>query len=293
MSMFIKNNKAFSIMGTLVASAIGIIVITGLTKNFVHMNSQISQSEKKIQRATLIGLVGNAMNNPFQCKETLKHIASDIHSGNQPPSFHKIKTKTGTIVDLTPSHLQKYGMQGLAYFELKCDETSPVACDYSGASCSTPLTKKWILNLVSQSKVNNIPSCNRIMEISISITSTGSGADHLTCLGSSSPSPCDCVGGQIWDSSFQNCVCPSHRPNWNGSQCISCAGGQIWDSSSQTCVCPSGANWNGSSCVTCSTGQTWNSVSKTCVSTSSLCPTGYILTYPTLRCWNPISGIFL
>ena len=41
------NNTGFSLIGVLVASAIDLTVITGLTKLFVHMNSQLSQVEKQ------------------------------------------------------------------------------------------------------------------------------------------------------------------------------------------------------------------------------------------------------
>lgn len=170
---FINNDKAFSIMGVLVAAAIGLIVIISLTKLFVHMNSQISQLEKQAQRAILIGLLGNAMNNSSYCKDTLNPTASYIQAGAK-HKLYEIRAGTGRIVDLTASNLQtKYGIEGLTYFELKCSEAS--------CSCSGPCTKQWSLALISQSKVNNIPTFNRIMEIPITVTYNSATATDFTC----------------------------------------------------------------------------------------------------------------
>ncbi|MCZ0932367.1 MAG: hypothetical protein OXJ52_04340 [Oligoflexia bacterium] len=58
------NNSGFSIMGALVASAIGLIVLIGITKSFVQMNFQIKQAQQKTQRISLISLLGNHINDP-------------------------------------------------------------------------------------------------------------------------------------------------------------------------------------------------------------------------------------
>ena len=177
---FLKNDKAFSIMGVLVASAIGLIVIIGLTKLFVHMNSQIGQLERQAQRSILIGLLGNAINNNAYCKDTLLPMAPNLKAG-QKQKIYEIKSGGGNIVDLTASNLQsKYGIEGLTYFEVKCAQSS---CDCRLTSGATyPCTKRWSLALISQSKVSNVPTFNRIMEIPFTVTYTSHiNYDNFTC----------------------------------------------------------------------------------------------------------------
>ncbi|MCZ0931947.1 MAG: hypothetical protein OXJ52_02205, partial [Oligoflexia bacterium] len=77
----LANNSGFSIMGTLVASAIGLIVLIGITKSFVQMDSKIKQAQQKTQRISLITLLGNHINDPGHCKETLLPSATQISAG--------------------------------------------------------------------------------------------------------------------------------------------------------------------------------------------------------------------
>ena len=67
------------------------------------------------------------------------------------------------------------------------------------------------------------------------------------------PPPPQCTGGQVLGRGGQ-CVCPSSRPIWTGSQCIprppqQCTGGRVRDRSGN-CVCPASTPvWTGSQCI--------------------------------------------
>ncbi|MDE0092505.1 MAG: hypothetical protein OXN83_04375 [Oligoflexia bacterium] len=192
MLKFIKNNKAFSIIGVLVASSIGLIVITGLTKMFVHMSSQITQLEQKAQLANLISLIGNTMttkilNDAVNCTATLKQVTTPaipprIKAGNK-ADFYKIKSNGGgDIVDLNASNLQtQYGLEGFVKFEVECAESS-CNCSSPPPTPTSPCTKRWSVSLISQSRINNALSFNRIMKIPITVNYTGTGNNDFTCI---------------------------------------------------------------------------------------------------------------
>jgi hypothetical protein len=96
------------------------------------------------------------------------------------------------------------------------------------------------------------------------------------------PPPPQCSGGQYLDRSGQ-CVCPSSKPVWTGSRCISrppqpCSGGR-YRNPQGICVCPPDRPvWSGSQCnpahEVCSGGRTYNEQLRQCV-----CP-------PSLPRWN-------
>ena len=162
----IKNNRAFSIMGVLVASVIGFIVIAGLTKMFVHMSSQFKTLEQKMQQTHLVGLISNYMRNPAHCKKTLEQVDAQIKAGTN-VKINAIKTANGgDVINIVTekSKLQtKYGIGGYTVLELQCQNN----CN----SCA-PCTQRWVISLISQTYVNDIPTFNRVMEIPISVIHT-------------------------------------------------------------------------------------------------------------------------
>ena len=242
-------------MGALVASAVGLIVVTGLTKMFIHINSQISYLEKKTQQINLIGIIGEAMRNPSYCTETIKPVESDLRSGTT-QELYQIRAPNGSgggsraIMELDDDFKANYGMKGIARFEVSCDEGD---CTCSSPSSSSPCTKKWSFNLISQSQNNNVPIFNRIMKTPITITFTGSDPDDVSCCQTgeslqngacvSQPiavSQPNCSFGLVWDGSKCDCPPPSIRV-------VSTSGGQH----RVACTCPhdSRAYWDGSRCL--------------------------------------------
>ena len=182
-------------MGALVASAIGLVVITGITKLFVQMGAQLKQAEQKVQRINLNSLLGNYMNDPGHCKETLLPSAPQISTGND-SSLKQIKIKGGgTALDLVLEKNQlktKYGMEGFTDIQLKRQETGGAnACK----KCSGPFpcpSVKWSLSLVSQTYVNQAPSFNRLLEKALVLTHTGPNDSDFECFLSAPPSTANC-----------------------------------------------------------------------------------------------------
>ena len=234
-------------MGALVASAIGLVVITGITKLFVQMGAQLKQAEQKVQRINLNSLLGNYMNNPGHCKETLLPSAPQISTGND-SSLKQIKIKGGgTALDLVLEKDQlktKYGMEGFTDIQLKRQETGGAnACK----KCSGPFpcpSVKWALSLVSQTYVNQVPSFNRLLEKALVITHTGPNDSDFECFLTAPPSALACEDrkGTIegYDShGNKKCyyLCPKGKTRKDGFGCD----------------CPTGYLWTGTQCVkTCS-----------------------------------------
>ena len=180
----IKKQKAFSIMGVLVASAIGIIVITGLTKLFVHMNTQLKQSEQRAQRTNLVSLIASYINSPKNCKETLTQILPELTAGTN-KNFGKILSSGGgTVIDLDAEKDRikaQYGMEGYLVFQFNCEEPgSSNPCK----KCSGPYPcppKSWSLSLISQNNVNGIPRFNNVFKFPVIITHTGADDYEFEC----------------------------------------------------------------------------------------------------------------
>ena len=197
----LSDTKAFSIMGVLVASAIGIIVITGLTKLFVYMNTQLSQSEQRAQRTNLTSLIANYMNSPEDCKKTLTQMLPELVAGTDKQFGKILSSGGGTVIDLTAEKERikaQYGMSGYVVFQMKCEEASCQKC--SSPPCSPP--KKWSLSLISQTNVNGIPSFNNIFKLPVVITHTGADQYDFKCnqqnLGSGIDfTDADCGSGQV------------------------------------------------------------------------------------------------
>ena len=232
---FLSSTRGFSIIGALVASAVGLIVVGGLTKMFVHMNSQISYLEKKTEQINLIGTIGEAMRNPSYCKETMKWIQNDLRSGKDLNELWQIRAPTSDgrgkpIIQLNPAFKALYGIKGIARFDMRCEDPGN-DCSYS----SYPETKQWSFNFISQSQINNVPTFNRIMKIPLSITFTGSNPDEFSC----------CQAGE----NFQNgaCVssptpftCPRYFTRWQNSNfCVreSCPAICTFDPDRHMCIC--------------------------------------------------------
>ena len=230
-------------MGALVASAIGLVVITGITKLFVQMGAQLKQAEQKVQRINLNSLLGNYMNDPGHCKETLLPSAPQISTGND-SSLKQIKIKGGgTALDLVLEKNQlktKYGMEGFTDIQLKCEETGGAnACK----KCSGPFpcpSVKWSLSLVSQTYVNQVPSFNRLLEKALVLTHTGPNDSDFECFLTAPPSTANCedLKGTIegYDShGNKKCyyLCPKGKTRKDGFGCD----------------CPTGYLWTGTQCA--------------------------------------------
>ena len=219
------------------ASAVGLIVVTGLTKMFIHINSQISYLEKKTQQINLIGIIGEAMRNPSYCTETIKPVESDLRSGTT-QELYQIRAPNGSgggsraIMELDDDFKANYGMKGIARFEVSCDEGD---CTCSSPSSSSPCTKKWSFNLISQSQNNNVPIFNRIMKTPITITFTGSDPDDVSCCQTGE----SLQNGACVSQPIASFTCPPYFSRWQNSNfCVrsSCPTGFSFTNSGSLCV---------------------------------------------------------
>ena len=280
-----SSSKAFSVTGALVASAIGLVITTGLSQMFVQTDSQIKKLEKKTQRIRLIAAIGDTMKVPGYCKATISPAANDLLSGTEHTKLYQLKTRTsggGILVDLSKKQLieQSYGIQGISYFDLTCEQDDN-DCDCSSATRRSPCTKRWSFNLISQTVINNVPSFDGLVKTPIFVTFIGDPADSDENYACCQPGermdgnvcvPIDCAAGQSLEGN--ECVCPAGQTKQGGScVAITCPTGQRLQGSSCVAItCPTGQRLQGSSCVsiTCPTGQRLQGSS--CVSIT--CPTG-------------------
>ncbi|MCZ0932611.1 MAG: hypothetical protein OXJ52_05610, partial [Oligoflexia bacterium] len=164
-------------------------------------------------------------------------------------NLQQIKVQGGGMaLDLVAEKSQlktKYGMEGLVDFQLKCEEAGGVsACKKCAGPFPCPPVK-WSLSLISQTKVNNIPSFNRVLKQSLTLTHTGPNDSDFVCgfLASQPQLACEDRKGTIegWDShGNKKCfyLCPKGKTRKDGSGCD----------------CPTGYAWTGTQCAeTCKT----------------------------------------
>ena len=253
----LKHNYGFAILGVLIVSGIGLIITSGVVKQYAHMQTQIQQAERSIQRTHVMRLLENHMSIPGHCKKTLNQVASDVSDGTNTELTQILSTHGDPLIELGLSQEElrsQYGVEGLTLLQLQCEETGGVQPCKKCSACNCP-SVKWSLSLISQSYINGLPSFNRIVQVPLKLTHTGPGDSDFECGYTAN-------GGQVQQGSI--CDCPAHRPYWTGSQCLPCPGGKVSDGTlprkNATCVCPSNTpQWNGSQCVACpSNTPQWN-----------------------------------
>ena len=195
---FVLHKKGFTVIGMLVASAIGLIVVTGLGQMFSNIYSQLRQVEQKAQRIFLNAQTGSQVN----CTRTLKPHGSDIIQGQTIDSFSKLELKSGEVINAR-------NLSGHNYFQLKCsddtDPTDPDPCKCVGES--SPCNRKWTLSFISQSELNGLPVYNKNFSVALMVkypltssgTLTSGDEDKLSCNisniadSASPPSSLDCI----------------------------------------------------------------------------------------------------
>lgn len=72
-------NKGLTIVGTLVASAIGLIVVAGTTHLLIQLTSRISQQEGRAKRPLFYSWLSGVLENPTACANTLGAYALDAN----------------------------------------------------------------------------------------------------------------------------------------------------------------------------------------------------------------------
>ena len=168
----ISPQKGFTLIGVLVASGLGLIVVTGLSQLFVNMSSQLKQLENKAKQAIFRDVLWNELKDG--CENTLKPLASDIAQGNK-QDFAEIRDehdRTSINLSIEKDRLEaEYGLTGNFTFQISC--TSPQPDGTSDCDCETagtyPCAKKWSLSMISQSMVKGVLVYNRNFSFDLNI----------------------------------------------------------------------------------------------------------------------------
>lgn len=88
-------NKGLTIVGTLVASAIGLIVVAGTTHLLIQLTSRISQQEGRAKRPLFYSWLAGVLENQVACANTLEGYNLTTHADYD---VGKIKDAAGTVL---------------------------------------------------------------------------------------------------------------------------------------------------------------------------------------------------
>ena len=125
-----KNFQGFTIIGVLVASAIGLIVVGGMTQMLSNMYSQVQQMENKSKRIFFNEFIGATLRDG--CTETLNDRGNEIINGT-PLEFNILRNSDDQVVlNMGSEHERmerEYGIRGNVYFQLLCVEDPLDGCD--------------------------------------------------------------------------------------------------------------------------------------------------------------------
>ena len=169
--------QGFTLLGVLVASGVGLIVVTGLSQLFVNMSSQLQHMEDKAKHGVFRDSLWDTLK--AGCENTLKPNASDVANGNAFP-FGEIRDGNDRVaVNLAtekPRLESEYGLTGHFNFQMNCANPQPdgtTDCDCESVTPNptptTPCTKKWVLSLISQREIKGILVYNRTFSFDLNI----------------------------------------------------------------------------------------------------------------------------
>ena len=161
------SQKGFTVIGVLVASAIGLIVVTGLSQMFANIHTQLRQMEQKSHKIFLNSLIGSELKTG--CTNTLKPHGNSIIQGNGIGSFPELKDETDRVI------LDLGTLQGHNYFQLRCSDSPDCNCNGQ----SSPCNRKWTLSFISQSELNGLPVYNKNFSVDLAIKYTSAGPPPL------------------------------------------------------------------------------------------------------------------
>ena len=158
-----RGRQGFSLIGVMVASIVGLIVVMGMSQMFANMSAQMKGIENQVKRVFFVNFVGSELND--NCDDTLKdnsnysgnpHPYNPLHSGDS-FSGHKIIKGSQTVLDLNAEEDRleaEYGLSKGSYFQYTC-----IGATGSGCTCSSTsytCEKKWKIDLVTRREVNGV-----------------------------------------------------------------------------------------------------------------------------------------
>ena len=182
--MFLKtavklNKKGFTLIGVLVASVVGLIVMAGFSQMFVNMANRLKEMENRAASVFFKQFIGDQL--MLGCENTLREGQStggvDIpdfikvgHTGDI--YFYQLRDGSSKIVlDLNSEKGRleaEYGIEGHTFFQLKCIDA--LGCDYIGACGGAfPCSRKWSLSFISQRRTKGVLQYNRSLAFELDI----------------------------------------------------------------------------------------------------------------------------
>ena len=255
-NLIYNNQKAFSLIGVLVASSIGLIVIAGISQIFGNMAMHFKKIETQTKFEVFKSQIKNYMLDPEACKRTLEGRQSHLLRGGLKDTkftFTKIKNSSNqTVFDLEDPDMgeimkRDYGLKGYRIFEMSCSSSfgcrscrnmPPGTCD-SG---------EWEMRLVSQSEIRGVTLFNRpdlIVKTNIQFSkgsnpgapplifscNVGGGLAGQKCpngrvlTGFDSNGNIECKGVDLANLEFETIEIKECSTKWDGIMEVSCRSG--------------------------------------------------------------------
>ena len=183
------NPKGFTLIGVMVASAIGLIVVVGMSQMFTNMHSQLKQMEQKSALVFFNEYIGSQLGT--NCKSTLQDWNALLTGTNF--VFSQLKDENDRIILDVGNVREKerlegeYGIKGHSSFQMKCSEepeTPDDPNDPDDCNCSSgpyPCNRTWNFNFISQTAVRGLPKYNRVMSFQVEVSYASSDPKDFQC----------------------------------------------------------------------------------------------------------------
>ena len=188
-SAYLQFQKGFTLIGVLVAAAVGVIVIAGVSQMFANMAGQLKQMEDRTKRIFFDRLVGAEFVGDA-CRRTLRDNNVALANGNA-IRFSQLKNEAGQIIlDLSAEKERlesRFGITGNTYFSFSCNNPQPdgsLNCDCESAFLSVPppteCVKTWTLSFITQRRVKGLFVYDKGLSVQVVIRYPQKPSDALS-----------------------------------------------------------------------------------------------------------------
>ena len=171
----------FTIVGVIVASTVGLIVVAGVSQMFGNMYGTLRQMENRSKQIFLHEFIGSTLRTGCQRTMNNQHTNTahpqsascnnrwHIRNGSQ-FTFKSIKTGDNRLaldLDTEKARLEaEYGLSGDLKFQMDCaDPSGTCRCPGMSSTSTNPsnrsCTRNWTLSLISQSEVKGAVVYNK------------------------------------------------------------------------------------------------------------------------------------
>ena len=184
-SAHLQFQKGFTLIGVLVAAAVGVIVIAGVSQMFANMAGQLKQMEDRTKRIFFDRFVGAEFAGGA-CKSTLRDNNVALATGSA-ISFSQLRNEAGRIVlDLGAEKERlesQFGITGNVHFIFSCNDPQPDGspdCDCESAAPPFPCVRTWTLSLITQKKVKGLFVYDKGLSVQVVIRYPQKPSDPLS-----------------------------------------------------------------------------------------------------------------